>query len=445
MHIKAGLITGACLLAFTLGTNAKPINKAATGHSIKATTYKAQAFTSASPNDVSSSVLELTKIKSAKGNKRSAARILFGKSSPLISLEVGEEFATEIDIAGQKFQVIVDTGSSDTWVVESGFECVSVSNSSDVVPESECGFGPTYTSGSSFKQISGEFFNITYGDGEFLTGVVGTNQVTLAGIEVTQEMALVNYAGWYGDGITSGLTGLAYPALTSAYSNSTKKQIEYNPIFTTMYEEGKILPLFSLAILRDVSGPSGYLTLGGLPPIRFVPDFTSTPILITNIEGYPTSFDFYSINIDGLQLKGKEITAAGGSSIQYIVDSGTTLNYYPTKFANRVNAAFDPPAIYSDDVGAYVVDCNAKAPKHGVTINGKTFYINPLDMILDAGTDSDGNTICISGVDDGGASLTEDVFILGDTFQKNVVTVFDVGAAEMRFAAREYYPSNDHY
>ncbi|KAJ5175667.1 uncharacterized protein N7482_001544 [Penicillium canariense] len=441
--MKAGLVTGACLLAFTLGANAKPINKATAARSGKATTYKPVAFTSASPNKVSSNVLELTKIKSAKGNKRSAAWNLFSGSSQLISLETGEEFATEIDIAGQKFQVIVDTGSSDTWVVGSGFECVSVSNSSDVVSESDCAFGSTYTPSSSFTQISGEFFSITYGDGEFLNGIMGTDQITLAGVEVTQEMALVNYAGWDGDGVTSGLTGLAFPAL--AYSNSTNQQIEYNPIFTTMYEEGKILPLFSLAILRDVSGPSGYLTLGGLPPIDFVPHFTSTPILITNIQGYPTTYDFYTINIDSLRLNKKEITAAGGSSIQYIVDSGTTLNYYPTEFANQVNAAFDPPAVYSDDDGVYIVDCNAKAPRHGVTINGKTFYINPLDMILNAGTDSNGKTICISGVDDGGSSLTQDVFILGDTFQKNVVSIFDVGAAEMRFAPREYYSSNDDY
>ena len=66
-------------------------------------------------------------------------------------------------------------------------------------------------------------------------------------------------------------------------------------------------------------------------------------------------------------------------------------------------------------------------------------------MILDAGTDSNGKKICISGVDDGGSSLAQDVFILGDTFQKNVVSIFDVGAAEMRFAPREYYRSDDDY
>jgi hypothetical protein len=34
-------------------------------------------------------------------------------------------------------------------------------------------------------------------------------------------------------------------------------------------------------------------------------------------------------------------------------------------------------------------------------------------------------------------------YILGDTFQRNVVSVFNVGTAEMRFAGREFYPSND--
>jgi Eukaryotic aspartyl protease len=61
-------------------------------------------------------------------------------------------------------------------------------------------------------------------------------------------------------------------------------------------------------------------------------------------------------------------------------------------------------------------------------------------MILDAG---DGT--CITGIDDGGDSDSEDVFILGDTFQKNVVTVFDVGAVELSFAPNENYTSNDTY
>lgn len=110
-----------------------------------------------------------------------------------------------------------------------------------------------------------------------------------------------------------------------------------------------------------------------------------------------------------------------------------------------MNAAFNPPAVYNANDGAYIVDCNATAPVHGITINGNTFYINPLDMILFAGTDANGNDVCISGIDDGGSDTAADVYVLGDTFQKNVVTVFDVGAGELRFAPHENYSSNDQY
>lgn len=110
-----------------------------------------------------------------------------------------------------------------------------------------------------------------------------------------------------------------------------------------------------------------------------------------------------------------------------------------------MNDAFDPPAVYSDDEGAYIVDCDATPPTHGITIGGTTFIINPLDMILYAGTDDDGNDVCITGIDDGGDDSSDDLYILGDTFQKNVVTVFDVGAVELKFAPHEDYTSNDTY
>lgn len=224
-----------------------------------------------------------------------------------------------------------------------------------------------------------------------------------------------------------------------------------------MYEDGLVDSCFSLAILRNVSGASGYLTLGGLPPIDFVETFATTPILVTSISGYPKGYDFYTIEVDSINLNGKALS--GGSGAKYIVcltwhkrdycdkrlmliqvDSGTTLNYYPTSMANAVNAAFSPPATYNDTQGAYVVDCNAAAPAHTITIGGTEFTISPLDMILYAGDD-----LCISGIDDGGNDASEDLYILGDTFQKNVVSVFDVGAAEMKFAPHVNYTSNDTY
>lgn len=84
-----------------------------------------------------------------------------------------------------------------------------------------------------------------------------------------------------------------------------------------MYKEGLVDSYFSLAILRDVSGASGYLTLGGLPPITFNETFATTPILITSITGYPKAYDFYTIEVDSINLKGKALS--GGSGAKYIV------------------------------------------------------------------------------------------------------------------------------
>jgi hypothetical protein len=122
-------------------------------------------------------------------------------------------YATSITIGTQTFEVIVDTGSSDTWVVETGFECINFDTGKKTT-ESECDFGPYYTIDSTFVKTADENFDIEYGDGEYLSGIIGTETVTLAGIEVTdQTIALVTSAAWEGDGTTSGLTGLAYTAL----------------------------------------------------------------------------------------------------------------------------------------------------------------------------------------------------------------------------------------
>ncbi|MGI4850517.1 MAG: pepsin-like aspartyl protease [Janthinobacterium lividum] len=92
----------------------------------------------------------------------------------------------------------MDTGSSDTWLAENGFQCVNLTTGADE-PEAACAFGPLYTVSSTFSQIPDENFNITYGDGEFLTGIMGYENVTLAGINVPkQEVAVVDYAAWEG-------------------------------------------------------------------------------------------------------------------------------------------------------------------------------------------------------------------------------------------------------
>ena len=135
-----------------------------------------------------------------------------GTTTALTALENGQEFAAEVTVGTTTLDLIIDTGSSDTWAVQSGFTCTDF-QTGKTTSESACNFGPFYTKSSAFKSISGETFSIEYGDLETLNGVFGTEYVTVAGITVDQQIAVVTKAKWLGDGTTSGLMGLSYPAM----------------------------------------------------------------------------------------------------------------------------------------------------------------------------------------------------------------------------------------
>ena len=355
----------------------------------------------------------------------------------------GLVYTTEIEFGAETFTAVIDTGSSDTWLVENNFTCTKGA-------QSACEFGTTYTRSSTFSPIPNENFEISYADGEFLNGIFGKEKVTLAGVTVNdQQVAIVEEGSWTGDGVSSGVLGLAFPANTRAFTgtsysaDSAANQITYQPIFTSMYTEGSVPPLFSLALERDGTGK---LAIGGTPDVQYVPVFASSPFQLLTTSGTTsgkTEYTFYSITTNGFEYQsaqsnwnlGSWLTYFGNpndpSQVQVLIDSGTTVNYLPTNIANAVNALFEPAATYSSQIGYYTVPCNAKAPEFGVKIGQETFYVNPEDMIIRLSAST-----CISGVSATGAGGNS---ILGHVFLKNVLAVFDVGASEMRFAAREYF------
>jgi hypothetical protein len=113
---------------------------------------------------------------------------------------------------------------------------------------------------------------IQYGDGEMILGRLGYTDITVGTVTVKKQVAgLANVTYWYGNNLTSGVIGLAYPTLTNAYMGSGTEhswvdQVEYSPLFTTMVGEGLIQPFFSMAIDRNSSG--GMIAWGGIPPVR---------------------------------------------------------------------------------------------------------------------------------------------------------------------------------
>lgn len=235
-------------------------------------------------------------VRGTKFNPKSAAAILgahqrlvggFGYENVTTTSAYGTQYAVQALFNGHQMSLLIDTGSSDTWAVQRDFHCVDYSG--EFLPQETCGFGATYpeTFQYGFTDPETHMF-IQYGDGEIVTGPMGFSDVSIGNITVArQQVCLANTTYWYGNNYTSGLLGLAFPALTNVYLGEESDHdfgnaVQYSPLFTSMVNQGLVDPVFSIAIDRNAS--SGMLAFGGIPPASGL-DLTRTATLDMVIVG----------------------------------------------------------------------------------------------------------------------------------------------------------------
>ncbi|KAK1760766.1 aspartic peptidase domain-containing protein [Echria macrotheca] len=370
------------------------------------------------------------RLKAKTVGKRLANPIGTAKALPVYH---PAEYLAAVTAGGTRYALQIDTGSSDTWFVKEGFQCLVT----------ECNMGPGFKGDFPGGQIE-EHFNISYGGdyGAFINGQMGYSDLTVADVTIPkQQIALATLGAWVGDGISSGILGLGLPGLTESFKGDTPVEdglqnlVNYSPVVTTVTNQiGKYI--FSLGLSRNES--ESFLALGGVPQEIRVGNYSRVPI-----EKMPKSFGgsdylYYALTPDKMVWKNSTSKAEQTVLPQVIVDSGTTLNVFPYDIARSINEHFTPPAVYLKSQGGWFVPCNAAPPSLGVQIGGQMLWTDHANMILRQIVD-DRTGFCATGIgassmgDDGGLGL----YILGDVFMQGLVAVFDVGPRmEMRFAKR---------
>lgn len=372
--------------------------------------------------------------------------------APITSTLDGFWFDVEVKFGDQSFFLLVDTGSSDTWVAKTGYTCIEHETNLEI-PAEKCGWSPTYDPPSSLEYVSNQTFGVQYGTGIGL-GKVAISDVTLGGITVkNQKVGIVDHTNDKADGINSGILGLGFPPLTSAHNGSDNKNDSlslltnraiYDPLFVSMYKQNLSEPWYSVALERmprnTTKGAGGWLGLGELPPVKYTDDWAVAPIEIT--ETIPDQFyqrggpeiTLMTLTVDSVSWgpSSNASHSTNSTKFQAVVDTGNNRNQLPAEIVASIHSQFEPTPTLDKDAGAYKVDCNAKAPTLGITIGGKTFWHNTEDLIyLDAAS---GN--CYTNLFESAEAFGGVVSFLGDAFLKNVVSVFDFEKKEMRFAAR---------
>ncbi|KAI6002894.1 aspartic peptidase domain-containing protein [Pisolithus albus] len=343
-------------------------------------------------------------------------------SIPVIDEQNDSSYSGQITLGTppQTFQVILDTGSSDLWVVTTS--CTSCT--SDETP-----FDP---SKSSSYTASTSQLTINYGSGS-VKGTVAKDTVSCGGFTIPDQeflAATTLVANLLAPGV-SGIMGLGFQTLSS---------LQVSPFWQTLYSSNMLAePLFGFYLERwDTSStivseaPGGSFTLGGTNTSLYTGD-----IEYINLPSGSTP-SYWLQQVSTVTVQGKTIQISSSQGLAAI-DTGTTLIGAPTSIVSEIwSAVPGAEALTGEYAGMYAFPCTTTVTA-SISFGGTDWPISSDDMNLgEVSINSAGTPMCVGGIFDIGSTVGTGSgvpsWIVGDTFLKNVYTVFRANPASVGFA-----------
>ncbi|KAH9917408.1 acid protease [Epithele typhae] len=322
------------------------------------------------------------------------------QSESLTDEENDAEWAGTVSIGtpAQDFLIDFDTGSSDLWVPSS--------SCSSSVCSSKQKYDASASSTSSSKSGS---FSIQYGDGSTVSGPINTDTVSVAGISVDNQYmsAVTTLSSSFSNDPIDGLLGLAFPAISN---------LGQNPFFNTAIEQ-KAVSAGDFGFKLASSGSELYL--GG-----------------TNNALYSGSIEYHDVDSSQgfWQLSGASALVGGNAAVdnfETIIDSGTTLMYGPPSAVQTFYAAISGSGEYDSSQGEYYYSCDSP-PNVAFSWGGQDWTIT--DANFNLGETESGSGKCIGALIGQDIGLGDNVWLLGDSFMKNVYTAFSFDKTAVGFA-----------
>lgn len=322
---------------------------------------------------------------------------------------------------GQNITVLIDTGSSDLWVMSSSNPYCS----SGLAQDKSCGDNLIFdqSKSSTFSANESDPFEIQYGDGTYANGTYAQDVVVVGSINITNaNFALASEANSSSVVWGIGLRGTEAEADTLSGGSLTPS---YSNLPIQMKEQGYIDSVAYSLWLDRISESSGSLLFGGVDHSKYTGSLQVIPMLKTvSALDSPSRFEVVLDSIGYYDSKGQSSTVVD-SSFPVLLDSGTTMMMLPADILSPLMDSIG--ARYDHSEGVYVIECNASG---GLTFDfsGAVIAASIEDITIPIGGVG-GKDYCLVGI-----YPTSGDYILGDTFLRSAYVVFDLENYEVGIA-----------
>lgn len=349
--------------------------------------------------------------------------------------------SVSVGTPGQDIDMILDTGSSDAFIVAAGADLCE-RPSLQLIYQTECGqtFDPSRS--STFDVVVPDGFQIQYLDGSTASGDYITDHFEIG--DTVIESLQMGLASQTASG--TGVLGIGYTANEAAdtlYPNLVDQMVAQNFIPTKAYS----------LYLNDYQSSTGSILFGGVDTDKFIGRLTVVPVLP---DAQTQNFTSFTVGLTALSYAFPNGTAGDaslqGGSLDAILDSGTTLSYLPDSVATPLFEALGAYTYSSlGSVGLTMVECGLATSGLELTFrfSDSVSIVVPADeVVIDAFGAVQGNfppeipleQPCLFGIQNSGDSLPSegarqiDFALLGDTFLRSAYVVYDLDNNEIALA-----------
>ncbi|KZV74787.1 acid protease [Peniophora sp. CONT] len=329
-------------------------------------------------------------------------------------------YTTNVTLGGSEFTLQLDTGSIDVVLVpDQPIETTLAIL--DHQPNSTYGNG--YVAGPvAFAQL--QFGEYTVESQAFLNG---TSEAPF----FDQALFSNGIRGIMGIGLDNGRSAIRN-TLDEVYGSKDGEALSRTAINNVFMQNPELNNFTTVYLGRTGDGEAtdeGIFTIG-----EYINGTEEDLRGVDSIDVFkPTS---WGVPLDAMAVNGKKVAlnsslkgAPSGKAIT-LLDTGTGLAVVPPYVMDAMYSAYD--GAYKHN-GTWILPCLNGAPNITFTFSGREYYINPLDLTavqtMDFGPSDTNYTFCIPAFNASQASdgLPVDL-LLGDSFLRNVYTVFDYGS-----------------